>query len=221
MKLDILDTDYFSTDATASSTLGSLAFSRCAVVSLSAALLILLAARAALWALAARSRSTESNDTGMEKRGGDQPRRWSKYGGIKWEALSPLNLPLSFTLPRRPTRGAAVGLTPALPAPQMAETAPSSRSMAAAQVKRKGSPSGPPVYQSEAPVSMAKIIMSRHTYRRPGTPRPTKRPAAAAPAPSSPATPTLQPPQSSAAPSSSPSADQRGSPADGPQDCMV
>ncbi|KAL1744914.1 hypothetical protein HDZ31DRAFT_37519 [Schizophyllum fasciatum] len=230
MKLDILDTDYLSPADTPSggplrtaleSAMSWAPFSRCVVLSLSAAIVLLLLARAAFWALRARARTP--SDAGAEKRqqGLEQPRRWPRYPGLKWDALPPLNLPVSLTMPRRPTRGVGIGLAPNTSSPQMAEAPLPARSASASQPKRKGSPpSGSPIYQSEMPVSMAKIIMSRHTYRRPGTPRPTKRPVTPASAPSSPVTPapistTSQPSQPLVA------APQQDSPADGPQECMV
>ncbi|KAL1731378.1 hypothetical protein EV714DRAFT_271825 [Schizophyllum commune] len=236
MKLDILDTDYLSSaDAPAGGPLRaaydsamSLApLSRCVLVSFTAAIVLLLLARAAIWAL--RTRGRTPSDNGMEKRqqGLEQSRRWPRYPGLKWDALPPLNLPVSLTMPRRPARGVGIGLASTTPAPQMAEAPLPARSASATQPKRKGSPnpSGPHVYQSEVPVSMAKIIMSRHTYRRPGTPRPTKRPVAPASAPSSQATPAPAPaptnPQQLSSQSQPSAAPQQDSPADGPQDCMV
>lgn len=83
----------------------------------------------------------------------------------------PVSLPLSLTIPEKPSpeagTGAGVGLSP-----KRLDSLPGNW-----QLCRPGpqfQPPPPAVYQNPAPLSMAKLIMSRHTFRRPNPNRPRK-----------------------------------------------
>ncbi|KAF9460381.1 hypothetical protein BDZ94DRAFT_1238466 [Collybia nuda] len=90
------------------------------------------------------------------------------WGFISWENL-PLALPVSLTTVENTTNGRGVGLQDKR-REQIQSWQPT---------VRRGGPAFespiPAIYQSEVPVSMAKMIMSRHTYRKP-TNRPPARP---------------------------------------------
>ncbi|KIY46384.1 hypothetical protein FISHEDRAFT_75722 [Fistulina hepatica ATCC 64428] len=93
-----------------------------------------------------------------------------------WRTLPPINLPLSLTLPRKEMVGVGVGLrgpsseapNPAVPSGLRPQTPQMSQTPGGARVSNFRPPA---VYQSEVPISMAKIIMSRHTLRRSGAVR--------------------------------------------------
>lgn len=98
----------------------------------------------------------------------------------------PASLPFSLTIPEKPSpevgTGAGVGLSH-----KRLESLPGNW-----QLCRPGpqfQPPPPAVYQNPAPLSMAKLIMSRHTFRRPNPNRPRKLSTAS---PSRPPQPTSQ-----------------------------
>ncbi|KAF8225738.1 hypothetical protein L208DRAFT_1408115 [Tricholoma matsutake] len=111
-----------------------------------------------------------------------------------WDALPNLTLPVSFTVTETRMIGKGVGLRKKTSEPPAQEWQPPTR------IRRSGpafeSPL-PAIYQSEVPVSMAKMIMSRHTYRKP-TNRPPLRPLLPLPTPRPPT--SLAPPPSSLPP---------------------
>ncbi|KAG1872990.1 hypothetical protein DFJ58DRAFT_407879 [Suillus subalutaceus] len=80
----------------------------------------------------------------------------------------PASLPFSLTIPEKPSpevgTGAGVGLSH-----KRLESLPGNWHLC-----RPGPPPPPAVYQNPAPLSMAKLIMSRHTFRRPNPNRPRK-----------------------------------------------
>ncbi|KAK2460874.1 hypothetical protein APHAL10511_007344 [Amanita phalloides] len=124
--------------------------------------------------------------------------KWSSilFTWFKWES----SLPISFSAPRnsvlqgRPTSPATSQLH--IPTPPRTEASQNSsqdqdqdqatqlhRGPSWHQARRAGPAFETPLpamYQTEVPASMAKIIMSRHTYRRP-TPRPPSRSSSPSP----------------------------------------
>ncbi|KAG6872563.1 hypothetical protein C0995_008836 [Termitomyces sp. Mi166 len=99
---------------------------------------------------------------------------------LSWDSLP--SLPVSLAVPGNESHGKGVGMQEKRP-PQPWQTVRG----------RRGGPMFetplPALYQSKEPLSMAKMIMSRHTYRRPSS-RPPARPM-------SPPTRTAVPPASS------------------------
>ncbi|KAG2134789.1 hypothetical protein DEU56DRAFT_913570 [Suillus clintonianus] len=93
------------------------------------------------------------------------PNLWSR----SLQHALPASLPFSFTIPEKPSpevgTGAGVGLSP-----QRLESLPGNWRLC----RRPFQPSPPAVYQNPAPLSMAKLIMSRHTFRRPNPNRPRR-----------------------------------------------
>lgn len=95
---------------------------------------------------------------------------WTSWSRSLQCAL-PASLPFSLTVPEKPSpevgTGAGVGLSH-----KRLEFLPGNW-----QLCRPGpqfQPPPPAVYQNPAPLSMAKLIMSRHTFRRPNPNRPRK-----------------------------------------------
>ncbi|KAG1740408.1 uncharacterized protein EDB91DRAFT_348257 [Suillus paluster] len=95
------------------------------------------------------------------------PNTWSQ----SLQRALPAPLPFSFTIPEKPSpevgAGAGVGLSP-----ERVGSLPGNW-----QLRRPGrqfQPPPPVVYQNPAPLSMAKLIMSRHTFRRPNPNRPRR-----------------------------------------------
>ncbi|ESK87987.1 hypothetical protein Moror_10834 [Moniliophthora roreri MCA 2997] len=116
-----------------------------------------------------------------------------------WDGL-PLSLPVTLTAPRNTTVGKGVGVSasvapvsrtsspPPPPPPPPRGPINQSQPQPVMSQSRRG-PSFeqplPAIYQSQEPISMAKMIMSRHTFRRPGQKMP-RRSASAPPTSSRP-----------------------------------
>ncbi|KAF8064981.1 hypothetical protein FPV67DRAFT_1500964 [Lyophyllum atratum] len=112
-----------------------------------------------------------------------RPRRSSwAWGLLTWDSLPAVSLPVSLTMAQNDSNGRGVGMQ------QKRSQVPIQPWQPARS--RRGGPAFetplPALYQSEVPASMAKMIMSRHTYRKP-TNRP---PARAASPPTRPSSPT-------------------------------
>lgn len=111
-----------------------------------------------------------------------------------WEGL-PVSLPITLTAPLNATTvgrgvGVTAGIPPVLSSPPRSSVANHARSQSEKPVSwHRCGPSFeqpvPAIYQSQEPLSMAKLIMSRHTFRRP-TPKPPKRSVSVPPTPSRP-----------------------------------
>jgi len=106
--------------------------------------------------------------------------KWSWDWCSQWEGI-PLSLPISFTVSEDDLAGVAVGKGMGVMA---AKVAIESDGQAAADTLKtswqvRKSRQGferplPALYESQLPLSMAKIIMSRHTARRPNPNRPLR-----------------------------------------------
>jgi len=99
---------------------------------------------------------------------------------LQWNIL-PVSLPFTLTLPEKPSpevgNGVGMGLSrkPMLPIVNWhRRTGPQFQ------------PPPPALYENPVPVSMAKMIMSRHTFRRPNPNRPRRSSTASASQPTSP-----------------------------------
>ncbi|KAG7095638.1 hypothetical protein E1B28_006361 [Marasmius oreades] len=121
----------------------------------------------------------------------------SSWRLFTWESL-PVSLPITLTTPPNPTiigRGVGVKSVTSLiasPPPPRLPTSNHTRSQKeqAMSFHRRGPTFEQPlpaIYQSQEPLSMAKLIMSRHTLRRP-SPKSLKRSSSAPPTPSRPHT---------------------------------
>jgi len=104
---------------------------------------------------------------------------WTKWpsfdwrSNIRWEGLPQLSLPVSLSVSDNEMVGASVGKGMGVGMELMKHEWQSRR------LKPAFDAPPPALYQSQAPLSMAKIIMSRHTIRRPGNkPRPPLQPPA-------------------------------------------
>ncbi|KAF8646661.1 hypothetical protein AX16_007159 [Volvariella volvacea WC 439] len=120
------------------------------------------------------------------------PKPKSSWGWFTWESLPAL--PVSLTVPESHNNrviGQGVGLMntinrtssrssastpPPPPPPASSSTRQQQQNSVHVQSLRRGAPVFdrplPSIYQTQVPMSMAKIIMSRHTHRRPGAVRP-------------------------------------------------
>ncbi|KAF9011733.1 hypothetical protein BDQ17DRAFT_785130 [Cyathus striatus] len=117
--------------------------------------------------------SSLSSPTQQQKRSS-----WG-WGLITWDRLPSLPLSLSAKPVTTEMRGRGVGLRSgpsSMPTQQLQQQQPMQ------QVQSWQSRRGPAferplpaIYQTEVPASMAKMIMSRHTFRRPSSPRPSPR----------------------------------------------
>ncbi|KIJ64693.1 hypothetical protein HYDPIDRAFT_28063 [Hydnomerulius pinastri MD-312] len=106
---------------------------------------------------------------------------WSS--SLQWNTL-PVSLPFTLRMPEKASAevgtGVGVGLSQKRP-----ETLP----VAIWQPRRSGpqfQPPPPALYENPVPLSMAKIIMSRHTFRRPNPNRPRRISAASSSRPAAP-----------------------------------
>lgn len=82
----------------------------------------------------------------------------------------PASLPFSLTIPEKPSPEVGTGAGVGLSLKRL-------ESLGNWQLRRPGpqfQPPPPAVYQNPAPLSMAKLIMSRHTFRRPNPNRPRR-----------------------------------------------
>jgi len=103
------------------------------------------------------------------------------WGLVKWDQLPAFPLEAPSVQNSNVGQGASVGMSEKrgwfhVPQPQQAAT----RRPPVVSIRRPGPAFDrplPAVYQSDMPVSMAKMIMSRHTFRRPSSRPPPARPA--------------------------------------------
>ncbi|KAF9261730.1 hypothetical protein L218DRAFT_988799 [Marasmius fiardii PR-910] len=138
--------------------------------------------------------ATTSGD--KEKRSSEAIRveqKSSSWRLLAWDNL-PVSLPITLTAPPNPTMiGRGVGVQPSTlvtpsPPPRSSTNNLWSQKESVISFQRRGPTFEQPlpaIYQSQEPLSMAKLIMSRHTLRRPG-PKSIKRSVSAPPTPSRP-----------------------------------
>jgi len=107
-------------------------------------------------------------------------RPWGR--SLQWNTL-PVSLPFTLTLPEKssPVVGNGVGMGLSQKAPQMLQVL-NWRPRAGPRFQ----PPPPALYENPVPLSMAKMIMSRHTFRRPNPNRVRKSSAASSSQPTSP-----------------------------------
>ncbi|KAF5365287.1 hypothetical protein D9758_005336 [Tetrapyrgos nigripes] len=118
---------------------------------------------------------------------------------VSWRFLTldslPVSLPMTLVAPPANTMaGRGVGLNAgsvlSRPPSQQGSMAQVPRSPSPPQWRGRRGPTFdqpvPSIYQSQEPISMAKIIMSRHTFRRPAPPKPAPRRSKSLPPSSSP-----------------------------------
>ncbi|KAG6827716.1 hypothetical protein H0H92_010689 [Tricholoma furcatifolium] len=108
------------------------------------------------------------------------------WGLLRWDRLP--SLPVSLTIPRNETNGVGVGMQEKRPLPQPWQPVRGRRGGPAFETPL------PAIYQSSEPLSMAKMIMSRHTYRRPSSRPPARTVAPPAPIPVPPPVPSSSTP---------------------------
>jgi hypothetical protein len=116
------------------------------------------------------SPSSNSNDNGPSTYGVLSNWGWS----WKWEGL-PLSLPVSLSISEKDCPGVGVGVGVAAAIQQQQQLQPVNMTW---QTRRRSpgfEPPLPALYDTQLPISMAKMIMSRHTYRRPSLSRPPPR----------------------------------------------
>ncbi|KAG0703596.1 hypothetical protein DFH29DRAFT_916232 [Suillus ampliporus] len=96
------------------------------------------------------------------------PNTWSQ----SLQRALPASLPFSLTIPEKLSSEVGTGAGIGLSSERVEEFLPGNW-----QLRRPGPhfrPPPPAVYQNPAPLSMAKLIMSRHTFRRPNPNRPRR-----------------------------------------------
>jgi len=112
----------------------------------------------------AEAKAAEQSESTIQRR---SSRAW---GLLIWDNLRTISLPISLTMAEKETAGKGIGLQGKRPAAPSQPWQPVR--------SKRGGPAFetplPALYQSGEPMSMAKMIMSRHTYRRP-TSRPPAR----------------------------------------------
>ncbi|KAF5384220.1 hypothetical protein D9615_003457 [Tricholomella constricta] len=148
------------------------------LLSLLASLVVLSFVRAALLCLRTNvaKQSQQQIEVQGEGKEAEPPRQqrqqrlsWA-WGLFTWDSLPTVSLPVSLTMVESDSNGRGVGMQ-RKPVESMTQRWQPTRS-------KRGGPAFetplPALYQSDMPVSMAKMIMSRHTYRKP-TNRPPAR----------------------------------------------
>jgi len=147
------------------------------LLSLLFSLVLLAAIRLVFLAYGALSKVSTSKEKLSQQEKADPVqhgrRRWTSMmrWSWTWEGL-PLSLPISFSFSDQQIIGGVVGNGIGVSAP------PPPTMKAMLHGKRTGPAFEhplPAIYETEVPVSMAKMIMSRHTTRRPTPIRPPKR----------------------------------------------
>ncbi|KAJ7594118.1 hypothetical protein C8J56DRAFT_428295 [Mycena floridula] len=121
--------------------------------------------------------ATSPSGSIQEKQRQCQKTKLSSWGILTWESLP--DCPISLTVSPRDTMGRGVGLGVGVPL-----MGPQKHSLKTPQVPQTAQVNWQPPrgrqtvqqstsqYNSQVPVSMAKMIMSRHTFRRPAQPAP-------------------------------------------------
>ncbi|KAF5350472.1 hypothetical protein D9756_008629 [Leucocoprinus leucothites] len=148
------------------------------LLSLLASVFLLAVIRAALLFLRARTSSSSEKQAlvhAQQQKNVEQQSSQSSQsssssswglGFLRWESLP--TLPLSLKLNENDMKGRGVGFASTSQPPAAQSWQPGRRSGPAFEHPL------PAMYQSEEPVSMAKMIMSRHTFRKPAQRPPPK-----------------------------------------------
>jgi len=168
-------------------------------ISLVVSVVLFVCARAAFarlsaaYYIAASTHRTEEKDASDAHEVVPARRRWSWH----WDGLH-LSLPVSLTIREKdcPETGAGMGVAAALQT-QQTQRPPNQIVWHARQSPRSPTFEAPlpALYDTPVPISAAKLIMARHTFRRPSPPKPKPTRSRSAPPPARPIplpTPTMK-----------------------------